>query len=189
MSAVKLIPASGGGSVSLAPPNSTSGADVTITLPSSSQTLGGSSGKILQVLENVKLDIASTTSTSFVDTGLSQAITPSATTSKILCTYNIFISNHKSAVALTNLVRGTTNLAQSTESYTNEANRITYFGGGGHMTQHSFQFLDSPNTTSSTTYKIQYRTHNASYGIFLNRWYDALDWGGASTLTLMEVAA
>jgi len=40
MSAVKLIPASGGGSVSLSPPNSTSGADVTITLPSTSRTLG-----------------------------------------------------------------------------------------------------------------------------------------------------
>ena len=39
MSAVKLIPASGGGSVSLVPPNSTSGSDVTITLPTVSQTL------------------------------------------------------------------------------------------------------------------------------------------------------
>ena len=39
MSAVKLIPTSGGGSVSLVPPTSTSGNDVTITLPSESQTL------------------------------------------------------------------------------------------------------------------------------------------------------
>ena len=48
MSAVKLIPASGGGSVSLAPPNSTSGADVTVTMPTASQGLG----KILQVVQN-----------------------------------------------------------------------------------------------------------------------------------------
>ena len=39
MSSIKLIPASGGGSVSLVPPNSTSGSDVTITLPTTSQTL------------------------------------------------------------------------------------------------------------------------------------------------------
>jgi len=39
MSSIKLIPASGGGSVSLVPPNSTSGSDVTITLPTASQTL------------------------------------------------------------------------------------------------------------------------------------------------------
>lgn len=39
MSAVKLIPTNGGGSVSLVPPTSTSGSDVTITLPSESQTL------------------------------------------------------------------------------------------------------------------------------------------------------
>tara|TARA_R100001463_G_scaffold29174_2_gene66475 strand:+ start:901 stop:1539 length:639 start_codon:yes stop_codon:yes gene_type:complete len=39
MSSIKLIPTSGGGSVSLVPPNSTSGSDVTITLPTTSQTL------------------------------------------------------------------------------------------------------------------------------------------------------
>jgi len=39
MSSIKLIPTSGGGSVSLVPPNSTSGSDVTITLPTVSQTL------------------------------------------------------------------------------------------------------------------------------------------------------
>ena len=39
MSTIKLIPTSGGGSVSLVPPNSTSGSDVTITLPTVSQTL------------------------------------------------------------------------------------------------------------------------------------------------------
>ena len=39
MSSIKLIPASGGGSVSLVPPNSTSGSDVVITLPTETQTL------------------------------------------------------------------------------------------------------------------------------------------------------
>ena len=85
MSAVKLIPASGGGSVSLAPPNSTSGADVTITMPTASQGLG----KILQVVSTFKNDTFSTTSSSYVDvTGLSVAITPSATSSKILILSN-----------------------------------------------------------------------------------------------------
>ena len=63
MSAVKLIPASGGGSVSLAPPNSTSGADVTITMPTASQGLG----KILQVKTGTSLSGTSTTSTSSVE--------------------------------------------------------------------------------------------------------------------------
>jgi len=39
MSSIKLIPTSGGGSVSLVPPNSTSGSDVVITLPTETQTL------------------------------------------------------------------------------------------------------------------------------------------------------
>ena len=52
MSSIKLIPASGGGSVSLAPPNSTSGSDVTITLPSETKTLAATdhthSGGVLE---------------------------------------------------------------------------------------------------------------------------------------------
>ena len=46
MSSNKLIPASGGGSVSLVPPNSTSGNDVTITLPTETQTF--SAGPVLE---------------------------------------------------------------------------------------------------------------------------------------------
>ena len=48
MSTIKLIPTSGGGSVSLVPPNSTSGSDVTITLPSETTTLAASTGSVLE---------------------------------------------------------------------------------------------------------------------------------------------
>ena len=92
MSAVKLIPASGGGSVSLAPPNSTSGADVTFTLPSTSQGFG----KILQVVSTAKTDTWSSTSanSSFVDiTGFSVNITPAHSSHKVYITGFATISN------------------------------------------------------------------------------------------------
>lgn len=184
MSAVKLIPASGGGSVSLSPPNSTSGSDITITLPSTSQTLG--SGKILQVLQNVKSDTASTSSTSFTDTGLSQAITPSSTSSKILISYDVYISHSQSETTFVNIVRDSTNIAQPSGSANYPATTSQYIGALV-MNRHSMSYLDSPNTTSAITYKLQYRTDNNT--IYLNRYSGNDNYHGISNLTLMEVSA
>ena len=70
------------------------GATTTLTLGASGDTValgagalasGFGGGKILQVLQTVKTDTFTTTSTSFVDvTGLSVSITPATTSSKIL---------------------------------------------------------------------------------------------------------
>ena len=183
MSAVKLIPASGGGSVSLAPPNSTSGADITFTLPSTSQSFG----KILQVLQSTKVDTASSSSDSFVDTGLSQAITPSSTSSKILCMYSVYVSHSNSVVSYLNLVRGSTDIFMNTGSPSNEGTTVIYVPGNNSMQQHVCQYLDSPNTTNSTTYKVQYRAHGGT--VYLNRYAGSDDYYGTSSFTLMEVAA
>ena len=145
-------------------------------------------GHIIQTVQNVKLDAATTTSTSFVDTGLSQAITPSSTSSKILCMYSIYVSQNAGALSSLNLVRGSTNIFQPSGTATNEATTFNFVNAAD-MQQHICQFLDSPNTTSSTTYKVQYKTSSASALIGLNRYFDSADWLGTSSLTLMEVAA
>ena len=182
MSAVKLIPASGGGSVSLAPPNSTSGADVTVTMPTASQGLG----KILQVVQAVKVDTASSSTNSFVDTGISQAITPISSSSKILCTYSVYMSHSSAVVSYINLVRGSTTIFQPSGSPTDEATTVRYGGTGTVMLQHVCEFLDSPSTTNAITYKLQYRAHGGT--VYINR-YTSDNYHGTSSLTLMEVAA
>ncbi len=182
MSAVKLIPASGGGSVSLSPPNSTSGADITITMPTASQGIG----KILQVVQNVKDDTSSTSSTSFVDTGLSQAITPSSSSSKILITYDVYIGHSQSEVSFINIVRDSTTIAQPSGSANYPATTQQYIGALV-MNRHSMTYLDSPNTTSAITYKLQYRCDANT--IYLNRYSGNDNYHGISNLTLMEVAA
>ena len=182
MSSIKLIPASGGGSVSLSPPNSTSGADITITMPTASQGIG----KILQVLQTVKTDTASTSSTSFVDTGISQAITPSYTSSKILISYDVYLAHTQSEVSFLNLVRDSTTIAQPTGSTTYPATSHQYVGALV-IGQHSRSFLDSPSTTSEITYKLQYRCDANT--IYLNRYSGQDNYHGISNLTLMEVAA
>ena len=145
-------------------------------------------GHIIQTVQNVKLDYASTTSTSFVDTGLSQAITPSSTSSKILCMYSVYTSQGSGAVSLLNLVRGSTTIFQPSPTATNKSTTMIFVDAAD-MQQHVCQYLDSPNTTSSTTYKVQYKTHDAALLVGLNRYYLNTDWIGTSSLTLMEVAA
>ena len=83
-----------------------------IAMASGKTITGG--GRILQVLQTVKTDIFTTTSTSFVDvTGFTASITPSSATSKILVTATTSISQSSTAgLVVFNLLRGSTNLSQ-----------------------------------------------------------------------------
>ena len=126
----------------------------------------GVGGKILQVLQTVKTDTFSTASASYVDvTGVSQAITPSATSSKILIKVSIgFVSGrhtgNQAVYPQFQIVRDSTAIALGDAS----GNRgrctfsvLTNLHGGYNGTSAAFEFLDSPSTTSSITYKIQAR--------------------------------
>ena len=95
---------SGTGNINLSRPLSGSGASLTSlpaanltgTLPAidGSNLTGVSGGKVLQVLQTVKTDTATIASTTYADIlGLSQAITPSATSSKILVSAQLSISS------------------------------------------------------------------------------------------------
>jgi hypothetical protein len=101
-----------------------------------------------------------TTSTSYVDTNLSQAITPSSATSKVLVLVfqNIHLNRTGTDAACEyKLVRTSTTLSQY---YLNVYNST---GGDAEIRQMGvFSYLDSPATTSATTYKTQIRSGNAS---------------------------
>lgn len=155
-----------------------------------STTIASGAGKILQVVQTLKSDTSSSSSDSFVDiSGLSAAITPTSSSNKILLIYNVYISMSNALVAYINPVRGSTTLAQPDGSPTNKGTSIMYtWGSGNSMLTMDYTFLDSPNTTSSTTYKLQYRCHGSGT-IYVNRYNATDDYHGTSTLTLMEVAA
>ena len=188
MSSIKLKHASGN-AVSIAAPESNPASDRTLYVPSNANgtiLTNTTPGCILQVVQHHKSDTASTSSTSFVDTGISAAITPSSTSSKILVTYDVYISHTQSEVSFVNLLRGSTNIAQPSGSANYPATTLQYIGALV-MGQHSMAYLDSPSTTSATTYKLQYRTDaNTAY---LNRYTGNDNYHGVSHLTLMEVAA
>ena len=153
---------------------------------------GISGGKILQVVSVTKDTSFTTTSTSFTDiTGLSVAITPSATSSKILVLMNVATSNTTStAITMTQLVRDSTAISIGASGETGEPCTGYTAQAGYDMGQVAVQYLDSPSTTSATTYKLQLRTTNGSQTAAVNRTgeYQSQQGNVASGITLMEVA-
>jgi hypothetical protein len=148
----------------------------------------GANGGIIQVVQAVKDDTATFTTTSFTDiTGLSASITPSSNSNKILVEAFVYLSNAGNTTGMINFVRGSTNIAQPSGSVTNTATIFSYIGGA-YMVQRQMIFLDSPATTSETTYKLQIRGDNTNSPLKINRYSETNDFYGISTLTLKEVS-
>ena len=159
------------------------------TLDTTGATVSGlTTGKVLQVVQTVKTDGFSTGSTSHIDiTGLSASITPSSTSSKILV--NVSIGTIDFSVAMYygfQLVRDTTNIGQGTVA----GKTASTFGGTGNAVRgrsESYTFLDSPSSTSATTYKVQVRVESGTCYINYRNNNTALT--TSSTITLMEIGA
>ena len=195
MSQIKLKH-SGGNSVIIAAPDSNPASDRTLKLPSDGDgtilTTNSSVGKILQVIQAVKTDTASFNATAFADiSGLSVSITPSSSSNKVLVDCRLYLSAGTSAgtsAAKLNFVRGSTNIGQPSGSTSHMATFYSW-GSNNYMEPHAMNFLDSPSTTSATTYKIQIGADGTAAPILVNRYYSSDNYRGISTLTLMEVAA
>ena len=167
----------------------------TLTLPAESGNIltNDTSGTILQVVSTTKTDTFSTTSTSMTDlTGMSVSITPVSTSNKILVTGNIFVSGSSaSALVVFNLVRGSTNISISTGS--GSVDSTTFCDTDGmHLNENStysqnLNFLDSPSSTSSTTYKLQMKVTQGTG--FINRRGLNDNVRAVSSITAMEVVA
>ena len=161
----------------------------TVTMPS------GTGGKILQVVQATKTDTDSTNSNTYVDiTGFSASITPSSASSKILVQVVIgtFGNSIQGRGSVYQLVRGSTAIAVGDNAVGGQCSfsmceaDISYMGGA-----HQFTYLDSPATTSSTTYKVQWLTYSNT--VYFNRSANGsstLTWNrrGISQIILTEVA-
>jgi len=144
-------------------------------------------GSVLQAIQTTKTDNFTTTSTSFIDvTGLSISITPSSTSSKILVMADISAGSSLNGYSIYNLVRESTNIYQGTDTKTYVGSHIEYSNSSSHMGTLNMCYLDSPATTSSTTYKIQMRVTSGTGAV--NRRSGSDDTSVASSITVMEVA-
>jgi hypothetical protein len=206
--------ANGTNYVALKAPASVS-ADLTFTLPATDGTSGqvlqtngsgvlsfgtAGGGKVLQVVSTNKQDTFSQSSTStFVDiTGLSVTITPSATANKILVICNISYGGSANDIgAAFRLVRNSTAIGGGTASGSRQSG-ITAANAkyNSRFDTANFNFLDSPSTTSSTTYKVQMICDVSIGGrtAYINRTGQDTDDNSednarlSSTITVMEIA-
>ena len=143
-------------------------------------------GKLLQVVSGTLTASTSTNSTSYSDTGLSVSITPSAATSKILIFLNApgaaayAGTNQTDVRGLFRLVRTSTTINAGTIGIYNQASASSQ-----NHTPPYFAYVDSPNTTSATTYKITYRSISANIDFY----FQGLVTDSVASLILMEIGA
>jgi hypothetical protein len=145
-------------------------------------------GTILQVVNAFKNDVFSSTSSTYTDvTGLSVSITPTSATNKIFILVTSSYTNSSSGQPLSiNLVRGSTTISQPATSPAYFATAIPYVNQADIQVPWSLSYVDSPATTSATTYKIQAKSGGTWY---INGGRSTNDFAQTSTIIVMEIAA
>lgn len=136
-------------------------------------------GAVLQVVEAEFTTPGATTSTSYVDTGISLSITPSSVNSKILLVARVPIRVVGYTYGSIQWVRNSTVIYTPPSSYefgvtTTNADIRTIL---------PYMFMDSPGSTAAVTYKAQIASYSASA--------TSVEWvpiGHRAVLTLMEIA-
>ena len=155
-------------------------------------------GGIVQVVSTSKTDTYSMSTSTFTDiTGFSASITPKSSSNKILVLVDLKVSANDANVSAVqwNLVRGATDIYIGDADGTRQRSTFggAVFSQGTNIGQSHATFLDSPATTSATTYKVQIRSSNNGAAVFVNRSWDNTETGTrtrtASSITLMEVSA
>lgn len=157
------------------------------------------SGSVIQVVSTTKTDTFSMTSSTYTSvTGLSVSITPTSATSKILIIVGMTCGISSDGLIFTRLTRGGTaiDVGDAAGSRT-QATTAIYTGGSAsivyQLLPQNIIFLDSPATTSSTTYGVDIKAENGSTTLYVNRASNDSDVAGrarlASTITVMEIAA
>jgi hypothetical protein len=156
-------------------------------------------GSVLQVVQSVKTDTATFDLASGAVSGdvMTASITPTSSSSKIIVIFNGSVGNENTAGVYGYLykngsvVSGLTGNTAGSRQRVAVATRITEASSGQPL---NFIYLDSPATTSSTTYSLRLgHASGENRFIYLNRSHTDTDanygWRSASTIILMEIAA
>tara|TARA_B100000287_G_scaffold122477_1_gene114329 strand:+ start:832 stop:1350 length:519 start_codon:yes stop_codon:yes gene_type:complete len=150
------------------------------------------SGTILQVKQATDTtDLEYTTTNTWADLGnLSVSITPSSSSSKILvsCQIGCVDHNQPSYLVAFKYVRGSTTIGGAFDTGTGGSTGIRGRATGDVNAVYNCvlpQFLDSPSTTSATTYKVQYNNFNGQTFYYLRD--TGLNESYIATLTAMEI--
>ena len=118
-------------------------------------------GKVLQVVAATYSTVTTVASLTYTDTGLSATITPSSASSKVLvlASQSAYSSRELTeSGGMIKLVRGATDIWNQGNTNSSYSGLATNAGVVSLALFLPVTYLDSPNTTSATTYKIQGRS-------------------------------
>jgi hypothetical protein len=170
-----------GGTSDIFEPLAIGAADTVLTSngTTASWAAAAAGGKVLQVVQGDYATSTTSSSSTYVDTDLTATITPTLATSKVLVMYSISArkdtQNSQNAVNF-KLLRDATSISiRQSMGYTGTAIQ-NYFYVGSNV-------LDSPATTSATTYKVQFASDNNTAQVTVHGSNDL------STIILMEIGA
>jgi hypothetical protein len=124
----------------------------------------GGVGKIGQITSGFYSAAVANTSASYVDTGLSCSITPTATSSKVLVLANQSWGKNNTNTQIDAQLERAISGGSTTAPYTEWLNDNVYTGDSSYLytAPSSLVFLDTPSTTSAITYKTQFRNAAAT---------------------------
>ena len=138
-------------------------------------TSGLPAGSVLQVVSDFIRTEVTTTSTTFVSTGLSASITPSSTSNKVF----VIVSSPSWYIGANNahatVFRDSTNIGDSSVGLMTIYNTATYAPS-------TMQVMDAPSSTSALTYSVHFRCPSGDTSYISHPVY------GHFTITLMEIA-
>ena len=158
----------------------------------------GSAGGIIQVKQTVKTDTFTSSSTSYTDiTGLSVSITPTRSDSKILVMMHVNLGHTNYVSGFLRLMRDSTAISVADAAGDRIVSTVAMADDpvDDEINCYSATFLDSPSTTSATTYKVQLTTESSGNtgNVFVNRSGEDADnvqnARTVSSITVMEVSA
>ena len=181
--------------------NATRGMSGALPAVSGASLTGIDAGKIAQLVStHVNSVSLTTTASTWADiSGFSVAITPSATSSKIWVLVTLGLGNGtQTSNNFTRLLRDSTSIGYGASLNSNVQGtsfwRVDQGGQSDYDIDYtSFSYLDSPSTTSETTYKVQWGTNAGT--LYLNRAGDLAGTSAydhcpsASNITVMELLA
>jgi len=143
------------------------------------QMPAGATLQAVQHFHNSTTSYTSTTSTSFVTTNLTKTITPKFANSKIKIEFSGLLDvATTSGYAVLTVKRGSTNLGDCEFDGLATLNLV---GNTRFIATSNYSYLDSPNTTSATTYEVFIKASSGTTVRFRN---DVLP----ATLILTEIA-
>jgi len=147
-------------------------------------------GKVLQVVGATTTTATTIASATLTDTGITASITPSSATSKILVMVTAEFKHFRNGAGFSGiaaeLFRGATSIADWNKTDADEFDFVQYAGSSANTYKSGTTtviYLDSPSTTSSTTYKLQARGYDASVSVTFQQN------SAISTITLLEIGA